>query len=230
MEFHRFSAPWRCKDGENGAFAIQEVGRGTYLVAGYQRNSSTDPNAAQAYLLKSSPFAPLSTMNTTVPRDGSNPTGVASRAIAPSPKNDRFLLAGWASWRLDAGNQTHAFWQAVSGDLKRIDPPVVFSSQSAIFDLVTSSLGRTLAVGKINDDDGRQVGWTGFLGERQVVAGRRLPHTDLTDVATLPFADDAYQLPAAALTAGKGYSGRLMAAGYQINLAFSVSATTKYQG
>ncbi len=51
------------KDTNEDTFAISEVARGTYLLAGYHIDSPTDANAAQAYLIKTTPLTVSSPLN-----------------------------------------------------------------------------------------------------------------------------------------------------------------------
>jgi len=214
------------KDANEVAFSIKAAGtRGYYLLAGHHRDSPTDAAAAQAYRVRLAPFAVSAFLSTPFPPDGSDKTGSDRyRIVVPLLDKERLLLAGSASIGERGLNQ--AIWQIVSADLKRVDAPVMLSvSGSDIFDAAIAPDGRVLAVGRWTDDEGRRVGWTGFVGERPIVLDRRQPDNGLADLSSLPFSDGAFRVPGAALSGGTGYFGRNLAAGSQTDLAFSVSAT-----
>jgi hypothetical protein len=214
------------KDANEVAFSIKAAEKGGYyLLAGHHRDSPTDAAAAQAYRIRLAPFAVSAHLSTPYPPDGSDRTGGDRyRIIVPLLDKNRFLLAGSVS--IGARGLNQAMWQIVSADLKTVDAPVVLSAiGSDIFDAAISPDGSVLVVGRWTDEEGRRVGFTGFIGERPVVSDRRQPDSRLADLSTLPFSDGAFRMPGAALSAPTGYFGRHLAAGSQVDLAFSVSAT-----
>ena len=212
------------------AFAIKATGDGSYLLAGYGRDQVSGAPAAQIYRFKPRPFTIEGLLNVPYPQDGSDKTGGDRyRTIVSLAEKRRFLAAGSVSAAAQAPNK--AAWQVVSADLKTNDPVVVFNSpgSSDIFDTVLSADGRIFAVGRWVDE-GRNVGWTGFIGspgsaDAPIASERRRPDSRLPRLSSLPASDGMTRIPSAALSSGAAYFERDLAAGSQIDLAFSVPAS-----
>src|SRR5207253_127164 len=91
--------------------------------------------------------------------------------------------------------------------------------------------GRGFAVGRWVDEEGRRIGFSGFIGGTAAqasssMAAPRAPDASASKLADLPKASDgALRLPDAALSNGASYSGGELSEGAEINLAFSLPTT-----
>jgi hypothetical protein len=213
------------------AFAIRPAGNGRYLLAGYGRDQATGAPAAQAYRVRLVPFAIEGFLSTPYPADGSDKTGGDRyRLIIPLAANAYFILAGSVSVSRDAPNQ--GMWQVVSADLRAQAPPnVVSSTGSDILDAVLTQDSKVPAVGKWVDE-GRSIGWMGFIGDSTLSAGRtasarRCPDARLPRLSSLPNSSGAIELPPTALSAGAAYFERDLQANSQLDLSISVRASSR---
>jgi hypothetical protein len=202
------------------AFAIRAIGDGRTLVTGQGRDQAGAP-AAQAYRLRFAPFAIEGLLNTEFARDGASGR---FRLIVPLDWR-RLLLGGQVIYR---DQSTRGMWQIVSADLSSSEPLRVLDSPGAsdLLHAVVAPDGRVLAVGKWTDD-GRAVGWFGFIGESPAPAGataRRTPDSRLPRLSTLQASNGLMQLPTSALSAGAAYFERELKADVQFNLTLSVAA------
>ena len=212
------------------AFAIWAAGEGRYLLAGQGHDQATGAPAAQAYRVRVRPFLVETLLSTPYPPDGSDKSGGDRyRVIVPLAEKGRFMLAGSVSASKSAPNR--AMWQIVSADLKTNGSPTVLNSpgSSDILEAITTQDGRVFAAGKWADE-GRFVGWTGFIGDPRLAdtgppVRRRPVDSRLPRLSALPAANDTIELPAAAFSSGASYFERDLKAGSQYDLAFSIAAS-----
>jgi hypothetical protein len=217
------------KDGNEVAFSIRSIGRGSYLLAGYGRDLVTSAPAAQVYRIKLAPFAIEASKSFPYPEDGSDKDGGDQfRVAVPIEDGSRVVAAG--SVRTSAKDAKQAAWRIISADLSEIEPFVVLNEPggSEILDAAISSNGRVMAVGTagMNNTD-EQLGWFGFIGtSRNVAASNQLFRRDsdrrLPKLSSLPISDGVFQLPPTTASAGAAYLQDQVASPSNIDLALSV--------
>jgi hypothetical protein len=217
------------KDGNEVAFSIRSIGRGSYLLAGYGRDLVTSAPAAQVYRIKLAPFAIEASKSFPYPEDGSDKDGGDQfRVAVPIEDGSRFVVAG--SVRTRAKDAKQAAWRTISADLSQVEPFAVLNEPggSDILDAAISPNGRVMAVGTAGmDNTDEQLGWFGFIGtSRNVAASNQLFRRDsdrrLPKLSSLPISDGVFQLPPTAASAGAAYLQDQVASLSNIDLALSV--------
>ena len=139
------------------------------------------------------------------------------------------LLAGSGSDSKRAPNR--ALWQVVMKDLSSPEPPFVLPHVrgSEVLDAAMAPDGKVFAVGRLTDEPGRRIGWSGFIvgsNNGALALDRRSPDTRAVRLSTLPISAGVVQLPPAAISVGASYLDENMAAGTQRDLAFSIASST----
>jgi len=142
--------------------------------------------------------------------------------------NTRFLLAGTGSTGDNSRNR--AIWQTVSSDLRIVEPVQSDNTNvSGVLDAAMSKDSRLLAVGRLTDNDNRNVGWVGFIGGTvsNVAADshRRAPNKGLERLTSLPLAGGAFRLPATSFPTGVGFYDEDLGSGAQRDLSMSLTTT-----
>jgi hypothetical protein len=218
------------------ALAIKGAGDGSFLVAGFGRDTATNAPAAQAYRVQLTPFVVQGFLSTPHPPDGSDKSGGDRfRVIAPLAEKGSFLLAGSASASIESPN--HGLWQTVSANLKSAKP-TIFSNPlgSEILDAALTPDGKLFAVGRLTETPNNRVGWAGFIfRETFMVAGttnepfmldRRRANPRLARVTALSASAEGFRVPPQALSNGAQYFDESLPAGTERNLLFSISSPT----